>query len=83
MLSAALPPGAAAATMQGQLEGETEAYRDGRFSFRFAQQVIARPEMEPVCPEVCSIWWHLGRPSLGTVAVSPRVRGSEDRGGVS
>lgn len=77
--------------MQGQLEGpaeayfidgETEGYRDGRFSFKFTQQVVARPETEPyILLHVVGPWQ---RPPLPLIAVvSLRVRGNKDRGGVS
>lgn len=57
-------------TMQGQLEGpaevgklralyftdgETEAYAGGRDSLKSAQQVVARPVLEPSCPEVLAV----------------------------
>lgn len=60
-------------------DGKTEAYRGGRGSVKFTQQVVARPERGLTCPEVCPILWGLGS-SLGTVVVS-RVRGNKDGGG--
>lgn len=87
------PHCAMADTMQGRLEGpadalyftdgKTDGNRNGRDSLKFTQQVVARPQLEPICPEVCSTWWGLGSPYPGTVVVCLRVRGNWDGGGGS